>query len=156
MNRARLALLVCCLAAVGLAATLRGEPPAKAPDLRTALVGTWKMTSMKVDGQPNDLPDSSVTYKHVTPAGFVWLSFRKDTGVMYRSAGGTYALRGDSYTEKIEYGMGDDFDVVKNASHAFTCRIEGDTWHHSGKLSNGVSIDEQWVRVKPADAPKQP
>ena len=152
-----------CLAAICLCvATLRGDDtprPAgakeKATDLRAALIGTWRMTSMKVDGQENDLPDTSVTYKHVTPGGFTWLSYEKDTGKMYRAAGGTYILKGDAYTETIVYGMGDDFEAIKNASHPFTCRIEGDTWHHTGKLASGTTLDEKWTRVKAEDAPNR-
>ena len=157
MNR-RIGAVALCFAGVCLSVvTLRGEAPAKSAakpaDLRAALVGTWKMTSMKVNGEENDLPASSVTYKHVTPGGFTWLSYQKDTGKVFRAAGGTYTLTGDAYTERIEYGMGDDFDGIKNASHAFKCRIEGDTWHHTGQLANGTKLDEQWTRVKPADAP---
>ena len=151
MNR-RIGVVALCVAGVCLSAlTLRGESPARSADLKSALVGTWKMTSMKVNGEKSDLPDVSVTYKHVTPAGFVWLSYAKDTGKVFRAAGGSYTLVGDAYTEKIEYGMSDDFDTIKNASHAFTCRIEGDTWHHSGKLANGTAIDEVWTRVKPTE-----
>ena len=172
MNR-RLAVSVICVAAFCLGVTtLRGQDvasPAAKPaakslakaatgsaDLRTALVGTWRMKSMKVNGQVNTLPDRGVTYKHVTPGGFTWLSYEKDSGRIFRAAGGSYTLEGDTYTESIEYGMSDDFDVIKNASHPFKCRIEGDTWYHAGKLSNGTTIDEVWTRVKPAQDPKRP
>jgi hypothetical protein len=134
----------------------RGDDASKSADLRAALVGTWKMTSMKIDGQKNDLPDTDVTYKHVTPAGFTWLSYHKDSGEIFRSAGGTYTLAGDQYTEKIEYGVGSDFEGIKNASHTFTCRIEGDTWHHTGALAGGTKIDEEWTRVKPPAGAAKP
>jgi hypothetical protein len=157
MNR-RLAVPALCLAVLCLCVdVLRGgDAPAKPSDLRTAIVGTWKMASMKVNGEKNDLPATSVTYKHVTPAGFTWLSYQKDTGVVFRAGGGTYTLAGDAYTETIEYGVGPDFEGIKNASHPFTCRIEGDTWHHTGRLASGITIDEEWTRVNPAVAQKQP
>src|SRR5437763_13969715 len=148
----QLAVAVVCLAASCLGAgTLRGEDAAKpaaakiakSADLRTALVGTWKMTSMKINGEKNDLPDEAVTYKHVTPGGFTWLSYEKESGKIFRAAGGTYTLQGDAYTETIEYGVGNDFDSIKHASHPFTCRIEGDTWYHTGHLASGTTIDEQ-------------
>ena len=109
---------------------------------------------MKVNGQDRELGDGVVTYKHVTPEGFTWLSYRKRTGEMFRAAGGTYTLEGDRYTEKCEYGFGNDYAVIKNAAHAFTCRIEGDTWHHTGKLANGTQVEEVLTRVKPSDEPK--
>jgi|tagenome__1003787_1003787.scaffolds.fasta_scaffold18741030_1 hypothetical protein len=160
----RLAVAVVCVAGLCLGvATLRGEDAktagasiAKSADLRTALVGTWKMTSMKINGEKNELPDQAVTYKHVTPAGFTWLSYEKESGKMFRAAGGTYTLKGDDYTETTQYGMGDSFGSMKDASHPFKCRIEGDTWYHVGRLADGTTIDEQWTRVKPADEPKRP
>jgi hypothetical protein len=75
---------------------------------------------------------------------------------LFQSSGGTYTLRGDTYTEKVEYGMSSDFDVVKNAQHPFTCKIEGDTWQHIGKLSNGTTIEEVWERVQPSVKGKTP
>ena len=170
MNRRRFVSVICVAALCLGVATLRGEPavkekpaPGGAPvakeksaDLRAALVGTWKMASMKVNGEDNPLTREAVTYKHVTPAGFTWLSYPKETGKVFRAAGGTYTLRGDEYTETIEYGVGSDFEGIKNASHPFKCRIEGDTWHHNGKLAGGTTIDEEWTRVKPSDGQKRP
>ena len=152
MDRRRAVSVFCFAGLCFCAAALRGDTAATPADLRTALVGTWKMTSMKVNGQDSDLPGNAVTYKHVTPGGFTWLSYRKDSGQVFRAAGGTYTLTGDNYTEKIEYGMSGDFDAVKNAAHTFKCRIEGDTWHHTGQLSNGTKLEEQWTRVKAAGA----
>src|SRR3954470_19197407 len=98
VNRRLAALAVCAAGLCFGVVTLRGEAPAKSEksaDLRSALVGTWKMTSMKVNGRPNSLPESSVTYKHVTPGGFTWLSYHKEDGKIFRAAGGTYTLSGD-------------------------------------------------------------
>jgi hypothetical protein len=155
VNRRFTALGLCLAAFCVTVASLRGDESPRSPDLRTALVGTWKMKSMKVNGQDSDLPESSVTYKHVTPGGFTWLSFHQESGKVFRAAGGTWTLAGDAYTEKIEYGMSNDFDAIKNASHPFNCRIEGDTWYHTGHLANGTTLDEVWTRVKPADGPKR-
>ena len=155
MHRRWIILALCAAALCLCVASLRGEAPAKAADLRSALIGTWKTTSMKVDGQNRTMPDAVVTYKHVTPDGFTWLSYRKDTGAVFRCAGGTWTLQGDVYTENVEYGFGPDYAVIKNASHPFTCKIEGDTWHHTGNLANGMKVDEVLVRVRPSEVPKQ-
>ena len=115
-----------------------------------------RAASMKSNGQESDLPKTAVTYKHITPVGFVWLSHEKDTGKVFRAAGGTYSLHGDSYTEKVEYGMGDDFDVIKNSTPSFTCKVTGDKWYHTGKLANGTTIEEVWERVKSTEKGKAP
>jgi hypothetical protein len=152
----RLTASLLCVATCLCAVTLRGEAPERAGDQRSSLVGTWKVTSMKINGQAMDLPDSSVTYKHVTPGGFTFLSFQKADGKLYRAGGGTWTLSGDEYAETIEYGLGDVFEEIKGGTHTFKCRIEGDTWHHTGKLAKGTTIDEVWTRVKPSEAPKAP
>jgi hypothetical protein len=115
---------------------------------RINLVGTWKLSAMKVDGQVRSTPQLYDTYKHITSEGFVWLSKEKDSGRIIRAAGGTYQLKGKTYTEKIEYGIGKDYEVIKNSRASFTARIDHDTWYHVGTLQNGQTIDEVWVRVK--------
>jgi hypothetical protein len=138
------------LLGLGAVASLRADDKDK--DLHARLVGTWRMASAKFGGQESDLPQTSVTSKHVTPAGFMWLSHDKD-GKMTRAAGGAYTLRNEKYTEKIEYGMGDDFEVIKKAKISFACKVDGDKWFHTGELPNGTTIEEVWERVKPADSP---
>jgi hypothetical protein len=115
---------------------------------RINLVGTWKLNSMIIDGMERSTPKVYDTYKHITPEGFIWLSRDKDTGRIVRAAGGTYELKKGTYTEKIEYGIGNDYEVIRNTRPSFTAKIKGDTWHHIGKLENGQTIDEVWMRVK--------
>src|SRR5262249_44621187 len=133
--------------------TLRADGE-KEKQARASLVGTWRLASMKINGEKNKLPEASVTYKHITPAGFAWLSFKKDTGEVFRSAGGSWLLHGDTYQEKIEYGIGSDFTLLKKTSPSFTCKIAGDKWFHEGKLEDGTAIDEIWERVNPAEQEK--
>ena len=135
------------LFALGCAAGLRAEDD-KDKALHASLIGTWRMTSAKFGGEASDLPQQAVTLKHVTPAGFVWLSHGKD-GKITRAAGGTYTLQNGKYTEKIEYGLGDDFEAIKKAKISFSCKVEGNKWFHSGKLPNGTTLEEVWQRVNP-------
>ena len=119
--------------------------------IRSDLIGTWKQVSMKVNGIVNPIPQAYTTYKHITSAGFVWLSYDKISGKIIRAAGGTYTLNGNTYTETIEYGIGSDYEIVKNSKHSFTANIDGDRWYHNGKLANGQTIDEVWERVRPGN-----
>jgi hypothetical protein len=77
----------------------------------------------------------------------MWASYGAD-GTVTRAAGGTYILKGDVYEETPQYGLSADFDTVKEKAQTFKCRIDGDTWHHDGKLSNGLTIEEIWERVE--------
>ena len=44
--------------------------------------------------------------------------------------------------------MSQDFETIKGNAQTFKCRIEGNTWHHDGKLSNGITIEEVCERVE--------
>ena len=67
---------------------------------------------------------------------------------MRASLGGAYTLKGDEYVETPEYGLGSDLDLLKGKPQAFKWRIEGNKWHHTGKLSDGLTIEEVWERVE--------
>ena len=102
------------------------------------LVGTWKHVPAK--------PGGPTTLKHVTPTQFMWVTYGRD-GTVTRAGGGNYKLKGDVYEETPEYGLGASFEAVKGQTHAFKWRVEGDKWYHSGKLANGLEINEVWERV---------
>ena len=74
-------------------------------------------------------------------------NLQDETKVVSRTAGGTYTLKGE-IVETPRYGFGGDFDVIRDKPQAFTLEIEGDKWHRSGALSNGLKIEEVWERVK--------
>jgi len=129
-----------------LSTTARGEDP-KAAAAPHKLVGTWKMVSAKYGGQEFTFPDGMTTLKHVTPAHFMWASYDKD-GVVSRTAGGAYTIKGETYEETPAYGMSSDFDVIKGKAQTFTWKVEGNKWHHNGQLSSGLTIEEVWERVE--------
>jgi hypothetical protein len=147
------ALLLAIVCGCNKNAVVKSSPAAeesrKAEQLRTRLIGTWVQISMKVDGRDRSTPQDLATYKHITPAGFIWLSHDRITGRISRAAGGTYTLRGNVYTEKIEYGIGNQYEVIRNSQPSFTATVDGDKWYHKGSLADGQTIDEIWERVKP-------
>lgn len=134
---APLALLVAC------AAPVAADDPPK-PE---ALIGTWKLVSGKYGDQEVTPPPGIGMLKHVTPTQFMWLTHGED-GTISRAGGGPYTLKGDAYEELPEYGLGADFELLKGKPQTFTCKIEGNRWHHTGKLSNGLAVEEVWERVE--------
>lgn len=120
---------------------------AEEPKGENKLVGTWKQVSAIYGGNEYKLPEGATTLKHVTPTQFMWASYDKD-GVIARAAGGRYTIKGDVYEEVPEYGISSDFDIIKGKTQTFTWRVEGNKWFHTGKLSNGLTIDEVWERVE--------
>jgi hypothetical protein len=77
----------------------------------------------------------------------MWATYGPD-GQVTRSAGGRYTLEGDAYEETPEFGLGEDFELIKGKAQSFKCKIDGNTWHHDGKLSNGLTIEEIWQRAE--------
>lgn len=139
----------CLVAVVGLLLipAVRADEPKgkeKAPD---NLVGTWKLVSAKYGGKEIKFAEGSTTIKHITPAQFMWATYDKD-GKVTRAAGGTYTRKGDSYEETPEYGISNDFGIIKGKAQTFKCKVEGNKWHHDGKLSNDLTIEEVWERVR--------
>jgi hypothetical protein len=138
------------LVVVGLAFTVgavRADEPKKDGKLQEKLIGTWKMTSAKYGGKEFKFAEGSTTIKHVTPTQFMWATYDTD-GKVTRTAGGSYTLKGDDYEETPEYGISNDFDIIKGKAQTFKCKIEGNKWYHNGKLSNGLTIEEVWERVE--------
>ena len=129
------------------APTARSAEPNQDGKSENKLVGTWKMVSAKYGGQEVKFPEETTTVKHVTTSQFMWASYDKD-GKVTRAAGGDYTLKGQVYEETPKYGMGDDFEVIKDQLQSFKWKVEGNKWHHNGKLSNGLTIDEVWERVE--------
>jgi hypothetical protein len=133
-----LAVVVACTAACSFA-----EEPKQTEN---KLVGTWKLVSAKYSGMEFKFPEGSTMVKHVTPTQFMWATYDKD-GKVTRAAGGSYTLTGEEYAETPEYGISEDFDIIKGKAHTFKWKVDGNKWHHDGKLNNGVTIEEIWERV---------
>lgn len=136
---------VIALTLVALATTADEPADDAAPAIK--LVGTWRQISAKYGGQEHKFPEGVTTLKHVTPTQFTFLSYDRDGNVL-RSAGGGYTLKDDVYEETPEYGIGPDFQVIKGKPQTFTWKIEGNKWYHTGKLSNGLTIEEVLERVE--------
>lgn len=135
-----LAVLIVSVMTTGLA---RGDDP----KTENKLLGTWKLTSAKYGGREFRFPEGATMIKHVTPSQFMWVTY-DENGKVTRAAGGSYAIKGDTYEETPKYGISNDFDLIKGKAQTFKWKVEGDTWHHDGELSNGLSIEEVWERAK--------
>src|SRR6266404_5069649 len=124
------------------------EKPKSDSKAENKLVGTWKLISAKYGEREQKFPEGITMVKHVTPTQFMWAMYDQD-GTVTRAAGGGYTLKGEEYEETTEYGVGDEFKaLLKGKTHPFKWKIEKNRWHHSGKLSTGLTIDEVWERVE--------
>ena len=122
------------------------EEPKKETKAENQLVGTWRLVSAKYNGEEFKIPEGQTMLKHVTPTQFIWVWYDKD-GKITTAAGGACDIRGNEYEEVPEYGLGEAFQGIKGSKQSFTWKIEKNKWHHSGKLSIGVTVDEIWEPV---------
>jgi hypothetical protein len=122
------------------------EPKVNAPQANK-LVGTWKLVSAKYGGEEFKFPEGTTHIKHITPTHYMWATYDQD-GKVTRASGGTYTLDGDQYEEHPEYGIGPDSELLKGKVQSFKCKVDGNTWHHDGKLSNDLVIEEVWERLE--------
>ena len=140
--------LAVIIAVAATAAAVRADEPKAGAAADHKLVGTWKSVSAKYGGREVKRPEGYTHVKHVTPTQFMWAMYDQD-GTVTRAAGGDYTLKGDEYEETTEYGVGEEFKtLLKGKTHPFKWKIEKNRWHHSGKLSTGLTIDEVWERVE--------
>ncbi len=122
-----------------------GKPVAEQP----ACAGTWQLISFKYGEGTNwtDLPQEQRRLKLITPTHFSWVQYDVATGKVQSTAGGTYTLSGESYTESVEFA-GEGMTDYLGKKQPFTIRVEGDKLNQSGQLSDGMKIEEVWQRVK--------
>jgi hypothetical protein len=136
------------VAALAVATAVWADDPKGEAKTDNKLVGTWKRISAKYDGQESTLPGGFTQVKHVTPTHFMWALYGED-GKVVAALGGTCTAKGDEYIEIPEYGVGEGLlDPLKGKEQVFKWKLEGNKWSHSGKLSNGTTIEEVWERVE--------
>ena len=112
-------------------------------------LGTWRLLSTKY-GEATEFtnyPDASKRLKLITATHFTWLEVENANKMVRSSAGGTYTFNAGEYTETIEFA-GEGMEAFLGKPQKFTIKIDGDTLHQSGQLSNGLKIEEKWTRVK--------
>jgi len=113
----------------------------------TRLEGVWRIVSIggNFGGQFRKPPYDE--YKIMTAGRYLWLSFEPNTGKVLRSGGGTYTLKGETYTARVDYSNSEDLRAVVGREYTGTCKLDGKKWYHFGRMPNGAVFDEYWERV---------
>jgi hypothetical protein len=139
--------LLAALAALAVTTSACRADESKVGAKDNKLVGVWKLVSAKYDRKEQTKPEGITYLKHVTPTHFIWVRCDKD-GKVQSGLGGTCTLNGDKYEETPEYGIGSILSSFKGKLQSFTCKVDGNKWYHSGKLTIGLEIEEVWERVE--------
>src|SRR5262245_15936329 len=123
------------LAVVGATLAIsRTEPRASNPPARGPLEGTWQYTFVDEPG----LADLKI----LNQDHFTWTMFNRATGEVVGTAGGTYTLKGNIYTEHVNYILitSPAYQELIGKPQVLTSKLKGHVWHISGLLSNGAEI----------------
>ena len=145
------------------------EKITKVENSSSELLRTWELQSYREEGDSIRLehPDFFGYIKHITPTHFNWVFFNKDGDEVFAEGGGKYLLKGDTYTELIEYRYprGSQQGVVvphTGTELPFSKKIIDGLWYHSGYIKkletdaksgelvvvDSTKIDEIWKRVE--------
>ena len=113
-------------------------------------LGTWQLVSAKYgdDKEFSDAPKDALHLKMLTATHFIWVAYDAKTKVVSSSMGGSYSLEGGNYTETVEFFLPEPMKAYLGKKQEFTIKIDGDKLTQSGKLSDGMKIEEVWQRVK--------
>jgi hypothetical protein len=114
-----------------------------------SITGTWKLVSSRSitkNDTVNTTPQSNVEMiKIINDTHFAFfqhdLNKGKDTAAVYSSGSGTYTLKGDSYTEHLEYCIAREWE---GHDFNFTVTLKKDTLIQRGieKIEN-LNIDRE-------------
>lgn len=147
----RKVLIVLMTAVLISALQLTGDCQVKGSGNRTtnaSHLGTWRLDSYKYSASGNfvKVPENDQHIKLITETHFMWAATDPATGKVSSMAGGTYTLKGNTYTEAIDFGI--DMNNYLGHKQNFTLLVEGDLLFLSGVLSDGYHVEEVWHRVK--------
>jgi len=110
-----------------------------------SIVGVWKL--IEVNGKPIE---GIQRIKLITETQFSWTTYSSG-GIALQSAGGTYTLEGNVYTEFLKT-TSDNMKSYLASKGVFTVEIKDNKLYQKGTLGNNVnsskqSFDEVWKRV---------
>ena len=110
-----------------------------------SIVGVWKLVER--NGKP---VEGYQRIKMITETQFSWTTYSSD-GMALQSAGGTYTLEGNVYTEFLKT-TSDNMKSYLASKGVFTVEIKDNKLYQKGTLGNNVnsskqSFDEVWKRV---------
>jgi hypothetical protein len=114
------------------------------------ILGTWKLISYRYGERDIQFPNDSVlrSIKLITPTHFTWVHYTTKDQLVRASAGGTYVLDGNNYTERIDFG-GSSMQSFFNKEQAYKIKIADGKLYLSGVMSDDQKIEEIWEKIEP-------
>jgi len=133
-------------------------PSEKSPDVKIPLIGTWKLISgTTTRGTDTTVVDYTVNQSFIKIINDTHFSFFRhdlskgqDSTAVFAAGAGTYTLKGNAYTEQLEYFTLREWE---GNQFEFTVSISQDTLIQTGvekipELGVDQMIIEKYVKVK--------
>ncbi len=133
-------------------------PSEKSPDVKIPLIGTWKLISgTTIRGADTIVVDYTVNQSFIKIFNDTHFSFFRhdlskgqDSTAVFAAGAGTYTLKGNAYTEQLEYFTLREWE---GNQFEFTVSISQDTLIQTGvekipELGVDQMIIEKYVKVK--------
>jgi len=118
--------------------TGQNENPQTAVD--NSIVGVWKLV------QSNDKPvENYQQIKIITETSFSWTRYYND-GSIQSSAGGSYTLDGNTYTENLKT-TSPEMKGFQDKKGIFTVEIKDNKLYQKGFLNGNIPVNEVWEKV---------
>ena len=138
-----------CLFAIACQAPSTTPSPSSSPDIQ----GTWKLitgiVTTKGVAVVTDYTKGTSFIKVRDSAHFAFLKHDlnplKDSSNHFDAGGGAYSLKGDQYTEHLDYYSDHQYE---GQSYTFTVSFHGDTLVQQGMEGADRENVERYVRVK--------
>ena len=108
------------------------------------LTGAWEMTYQMFTTSDTTTERTHFEHPSIKVLSKGYFAFCAESG---RGHTGKYYYDGKTYTEAIKYGYNPD---MVNTTNEFKSKLDGDTWHISGKLTlsgREVKLKETWKRI---------
>ena len=123
---------------------------AQTPSVNPSIEGTWELLAQRTGRGP--MVDVSASNKRkeiklIVDHYFLWTIYDLKRRTPDTVAGGTYALVGNSYVERLEFAS-PRLAIYVGHDQRFTVQIDGDRLVQTGVLSDGTELQEIWARKR--------
>jgi hypothetical protein len=131
-------------AAIVIATIAWAQSRTSATQATNRIIGTWQLVSGEVGGQ--DSLGNGTMIKMISSKHFMFLSYDKSKMKTTGAGSGSYSLKGNTYTEHIDFIDVPGGEGLVGTDAVFTVKVDGDTLTQTGEIL-GTPLKEIYKRV---------
>jgi hypothetical protein len=131
-------------AAIVIATIAWGQSKTSATQATNRIIGTWQLVSGEAGGQ--DSLGSGTMIKMISAKHFMFMSYDKSKMKTTAAGSGSYTLKGNTYTEHIDFIDASGGEGLVGTDAVFTVKVDGDTLTQTGEVQ-GTPLKEIYRRL---------